>query len=75
MNNGDSISLQYHEVMIPNHCKLQFDPFQTQTTTYLRIKFYLLRSFCPHLGSFSVVSSFTMFRPKFYLWPSSGDLP
>ena len=25
----------------------------------LRINFYLLRTFCPHLGSFCVVSSFT----------------
>ena len=38
--------------------------------------FYLLRTFCPHLGSFfCVVSSFTTFRPNFHLWPSSGDLP
>ena len=29
------------------------------------IFFYLLRTFCPHLGSFCVVSSFTMFRPNF----------
>ena len=27
--------------------------------------FYLLRTFCPHLGSFCVVSSFTTFRPNF----------
>ena len=27
--------------------------------------FYLLRTFCPHLGSFYVVSSFTTFRPNF----------
>ena len=37
----------------------------------MRINFYLLRSFCPHLGSFllgfflCVVSSFTTFRPNF----------
>ena len=31
----------------------------------LRINFYLLRTFCPHLGSFCVVSSFTTFRPNF----------
>ena len=40
----------------------------------LRINFYLLRTFCPHLGIFfcvCVVSSFT----TFHLWPSSGDLP
>ena len=30
----------------------------------LRINFYLLRTFCPHLGSFCV-SSFTTFRPNF----------
>ena len=36
----------------------------------LRINFYLLRTFCPYLGSFfvvffCVVSSFTTFRPNF----------
>ena len=33
----------------------------------LRINFYLLRTFCPHLGSFffCVVSPFTMFQPNF----------
>ena len=41
---------------------------------YMRIDFYLLRTFWPHLGSFRfflcVVSS-----AKFHLWTSSGDLP
>ena len=34
---------------------------------FVRINFYLLRTFCPHLGSFflCVVSSFTTFRPNF----------
>ena len=41
----------------------------------LRINFYLLQTFCPHLGSFCVVSSFTTFGPNFPLRPSSGDLP
>ena len=31
----------------------------------LRINFYSLRTFCPHLGSFCVFSSFTTFRPNF----------
>ena len=31
----------------------------------LGINFYLLRTFCPHLGSFCVVSSFTTFRTNF----------
>ena len=31
----------------------------------LRINFYLLWTFCPHLGSFCVVSSFNTFRPNF----------
>ncbi len=31
----------------------------------MRINFYLLRTFCPHLGSFCVVSFFTTFRPNF----------
>ena len=30
----------------------------------LRINFYSLRTFCPHLGNFCVVSSFTTFRPN-----------
>ena len=34
--------------------------------TALRINFFfLLRTFCPHLGSFCVVPSFTTFRPNF----------
>ena len=36
---------------------------------HMRFNFYLLRTFCPHLGSFfvffCVVSSFTTFRPNF----------
>ena len=31
----------------------------------MRINFYLLRTSCPHLGSFCVVSTFTTFRPNF----------
>ena len=31
----------------------------------MKINSYLLRTFCPHLGSFCVVSSFTTFRPNF----------
>ena len=31
----------------------------------LRINFYLLRTFFPHLGNFCVVSSFSTFRPNF----------
>ena len=31
----------------------------------VRINFYLLRTFFPHLGSFCVFSSFTTFRPNF----------
>ena len=41
----------------------------------LRINFYLLRTFCPHLGSFCVISSFHYVSAKFHLWPSSSDLP
>ncbi len=36
-----------------------------KTIIPMRINFYLLRTFCPHLGSFCVVSSFTTFRPNF----------
>ena len=44
---------------------------------YLRIifLFYLLRTFCPHLGSFCVVSSFTTFRPNFTSGLLQGILP
>ena len=41
----------------------------------LRINFYLLRTFPPHLGSFCVVSSFHYVSAKVHLWPSSGVLP
>ena len=37
----------------------------SRTTSGMRINFYLLRTFCPHLGSFCVVSSFIRFRPNF----------
>ena len=40
----------------------------------LRINFYLLWTFCPHLGSFCVVFFFHYVSAKFHLWPSSGDL-
>ena len=41
----------------------------------LRINFYLLRTFCPHLGSFLCCFFFHYLSAKFLLWPSSGDLP
>ena len=37
--------------------------------------FNLLRTLCPHLGSFCVVFFFHYVSTKFHLWPSSGDLP
>ena len=49
----------------------------------LRINFYLLRTFCPHLGScFWFVCFFFFFffcffhyvSAKFHLWPSSGEI-
>ena len=40
----------------------------------LRINFYLLRTFCPHLGSFFFLFVFFHYvSAKFHLWPSSGD--
>ena len=44
-----------------NRYRLKLD----NSTKDLRINFYLLQTFCPHLGSFCVVSSFTTFRPNF----------
>ena len=47
----------------------------------LRINFYLLRTFCPHLGRFFFCFFFLCcfffhyVSAKFHLWPSSGDLP
>ena len=43
----------------------------------LRINFYLLRTFCPHLGRFFILCCFFFHyvSDKFHLWPSSGDLP
>ena len=40
----------------------------------LRINFYLLRTFFPHLGSFLCCFFFHYVSAKFHLWPSSGDL-
>ena len=39
----------------------------------LRINFYLLLTFCPHLGSFFFF--FHCVSAKLHLWSSSGDLP
>ena len=43
----------------------------------MRINFYLLQTFCPHLGSFFLFFFFFFHyvSAKFHLWPSSGDLP
>ena len=41
----------------------------------LRINFYLLRTFPPHLGSFLCCFFFHYVSAKFHLWPSSDDLP
>ena len=42
----------------------------------LRINFYLLRTFYPHLGRvFFCCFFFHYVSAKFHLWPSSGDLP
>ena len=52
--------------------------FQTvQFSLSRRINFYLLRTFCPHLGSFFFLCCFFSHyvSAKFHLWPSSGDLP
>ena len=42
----------------------------------LRINFYLLRTFCPHLGSFFFLCCFFFHyvSAKFHHWPSLGDL-
>ena len=39
--------------------------YKKLTDMNTRINFYLLQTFCPKLGSFCVVSSFTTFRPNF----------
>ena len=41
----------------------------------MRINFYLLRTFCLHLGSFLCCFFFHYVSAKFHLWHSSGDLP
>ena len=43
--------------------------------SYKGMNFYLLRTFCPHLGSFLCCFFFHYVSAKFHLWPSSGDLP
>ena len=57
-----SDTLQYLKLFNLNHFEIRL--------LNLRINFYLLRTFCPHLGSsflffLCVVSSFTTFRPNF----------
>ena len=49
--------------------------FFLQTSVVLRINFYLLQTFCPHLGSFFCVCCFFFHyvSAKYHLWPSSGD--
>ena len=47
------------------------NPFEMRLLN-LRINFYLLQTFCPHLGIFFVVSSHYV-SAKFHLRPSSGD--
>ena len=39
----------------------------------VRINFYSLLTFCPHLGSFLCCFFFHYVSAKFHLWPSSGD--
>ena len=48
---------------------------ENKTNKILRINCYLLRTFCPHLGSFLCCFFFHYVSAKFHLWPSSGDLP
>ena len=38
----------------------------------MRINFYLLQTFCPHIGNFFFVSSHDV-SAKIHLWPSLGD--
>ena len=38
------------------------------------INFYLLRTFCPHFGSFLCCFFFHYVSAKFHLWPSSGAI-
>ena len=47
------------------HPSTNKEHISTKRLFELRINFYLLRTFCPHLGSFYIVSSFTTFRPNF----------
>ena len=58
---------------------LEFQQFTLQKTELqqkqlekLRINFYLLQTFCLHLGSF-LCCFFHYVSAKFHLWPSSGD--
>ena len=52
-----------------------FSNWKYQICWCQRINFYLLRTFCPHLGSFLRCFFFYYVSAKFNLWPSSGDLP
>ena len=53
-----------------------YDQSSSPGQSCLWINFYLLQTFCPHLGRFFLCCFFFHYvSAKFHLWPSSGDLP
>ena len=58
-----------------------FRLFNAKSSLYIYIRyirfreliFYLLRTFCPHLGSVLCCFFFHYVSAKFHIWPSSGD--
>ena len=49
------------------------DALTVNTNWNLRINFYLLRTFCPYLGSFLCCFFFHYISAKFHLWPGRSE--
>ena len=67
-----SIAITPRSFLIQSSCIYLSTIYGSNTSVWIlfvvnrnRINFHLLWTFCPHLGSFCVVSSFTTFRPNF----------
>ena len=79
---NQQLQLEFEYTLLKPDChswwisKFNLNFRRTICNKILRIKFYLLRTFCPHLGRvFLCCFFFHYVWAKFHLWPSSGDLP
>ena len=66
---------QLKRIQFHCNCLFNWNHFEMRLLN-LRINFYLLRTFCPHLGIFFFFLCCFFFHyvsAKFHLWPSSGE--